>query len=40
MKTAIIYALCEPGTRTVRYIGMTTKQLFGADAALNFPENK
>ena len=25
MKTAIIYALCEPGTRTVRYIGMTTK---------------
>lgn len=25
MKTAIIYALCEPGTRTIRYIGMTTK---------------
>ena len=24
MKTAIIYALCEPGTRTIRYIGMTT----------------
>lgn len=25
MKTVFIYALCEPGTRTVRYIGKTNK---------------
>lgn len=31
MKTTFIYALCEPGTRTVRYIGMTKnlKSRFG-----------